>query len=595
MHIVIPHVAHPRALAMARGAVVTAIALGAAFGMDALAQQAPGAAPRAPSGGPSLGAQPSPHPDIPVGKSLTAYVGPRFLTGDALLPEARAVLVDETGRVRALLRNAPAAGLYPVVTLPGALAVPGLHDAHVHLQGIGRAVDDVDLQGVRSAAEARARVAAWAAAHPDAAVIHGRGWDQTLFPNAAWPSWRDLEGADVRGRAIMLRRVDGHAAWVNKALLDRAEITRRTPDPRGGKILRDASGDPTGVLVDNAMDLAARPLPPPSMADEERWLVAGMAAAADAGLTAVHDMGMSARAARLLLRLDGEGKVPLRVFVYLDDTDPEVPALLDEQPRSARVTFMGVKLFADGAMGSRGAALLDDYHDEPGNRGLLLLEPAALRARVAAIHKRGLAAAVHAIGDRGNRVVLDAMAAHPAPPGVRDRVEHAQLLHATDIARFAALGVTASMQPVHATSDMRWAEQRVGPGRIAGAYAWRSLLDAGARVAFGSDAPVEDVRPIYGIYAALTRQDLDGQPSEGFLPAQRLTQHEAVAAFSAGAAAAVGMEQVLGALTPGMFFDVTLLRDDAAARTAAGQPKAWVETVPTATIVAGALRRCAVP
>lgn len=532
-----------------------------------------------------------PHPDVPVGRRLTAYVGPRFLTGDALVPEVRTVIADETGRVRALLRGLPPVGAYPTVTLPGALAVPGLHDAHVHLQGMGRALGDVQLLGAANPAEVKARVLKWAESHPHAAAIRGRGWDQSRFPNGAWPLWRDLDGADPHGRPILLSRVDGHAAWANRALLERAGITRATPDPAGGKILRDAAGDPTGVLVDNAIALVEDKLPPASPRDVERWLEAGLGAAADAGLTAVHDMGMSALATRTLVRMDAEGRVPLRVFVYLDDTDPGAADVLDERPSSARVGLMGVKLFADGAMGSRGAALLEDYHDDPGNRGLLLLEPDALRRRVEAIHRRGLAAAVHAIGDRGNRVVLDAFAAHPAPPGVRDRVEHAQLLSRSDIDRFAALGVTASMQPTHATSDMRWTEARVGPTRVKGAYAWRSLLDAGAALAFGSDAPVEDVRPILGIYAALTRQDDAGLPPEGFLPVERLGQREALGAFTAGAAAAVGMERHLGAITPGMLFDVTLLDTDAAARADAGEPRAWLETRPVATVLAGALRR----
>jgi hypothetical protein len=544
--------------------------------------------------------RPQPHPDIPIGTTLTAYTGPRFLTGETFVPEARTVIADETGRVRALLKGPPPESRYPVVTLPGALAVAGLHDAHIHIQGVGQGRDQVKLLGSKSAAEAKKRVAEWAQKHPDAAAVLGRGWDQSLFPGAAWPTWKDLEGADAKGRPILLERVDGHAAWANKKMLDVAGITKDTRDPPGGKILRDDHGEPTGVLVDNAIDLASKKLPAPSSADLERWLKAGLDACAEAGLVAVHDMGMGVQQAQILMKLDDAGALPVRVFVYLDGTDPASYELLSTRKPSPHLKLMGVKLYADGAMGSRGAALLDDYSDDKGNKGLLLTEPAVLAERIALVHQKGFAAAVHAIGDRGNRVVLDAMKASPAPDGVRDRIEHAQLVStaasgADDFQRFAEQHVVASMQPTHATSDMRWAEQRVGSVRVKGAYAWRTMLEHGVRLAFGSDAPVEDERPQLGIYAAITRQDADGKPPEGFLPEEKLTQTEALKAFAAGAAYAVGMEQHLGALTPGMFFDVTLFVDDAAAQADAGDTKAWLKTRPAGIVVGGVLREAAAP
>lgn len=542
---------------------------------------------------PAVAAEPSsppmPHPDVPVGKNLKAFVGPRFLTGERFVPVARAVLVDDTGRVRALLKDLPPAGAYPTVTLPGALAVAGLHDAHLHVQGVGQAKDRVALLGSKTPAEVKARVASWAAQHKDAAAVRGRGWDQSLFPGAAWPSWRDLEGA--ADKPILLSRVDGHAAWANRAMLTLAGITRDTRDPPGGKIHRDDKGEPTGILIDNAIDLAEGKLPAPTDADLSRWLLGGLNAFADAGLTAVADMGTSKDALRVLARLDDEGKLPVRVFAYLDGAEAGAMDLLGQRPPTARLRVMGVKLYADGAMGSRGAALLADYSDEKGNQGLLLTEPKVLVERVRAVHAKGFAAAIHAIGDRGNRVVLDAFAASPAPAGVRDRVEHAQLVHPKDFARFAKLGAIASMQPTHATSDMRWAEQRVGKDRVKGAYAWRTMLKDGAALAFGSDAPVEDERPQLGIYASLTRQDADGQPPGAFLPGERLGQAETLAAFSAGAAYAVGLERELGALTPGMYFDVSLFSEDAAQATDGGDAKAWLRTQPVGVVIGGALRK----
>lgn len=532
--------------------------------------------------------QPSPHPDIPVGKKLTAYVGPRFLTGEAMVPEARAVLVDETGRVRALLKREPAAGTYQTVKLPGALGVAGLHDAHLHVQGIGQARAQVNLLGSTSPAEVKKRVAAFAAAHKDAAAVRGRGWDQSLFPGAKWPSAPELEGATEK--PVLLSRVDGHAAWANQAMLTLAGITKDTRDPAGGKIHRDDKGEPTGILIDNAIDLAEQKLPAPSDADLTRWLLAGLEACADGGLTAVTDQGMSRAAARALIKLEDEGKLPTRVFVYLDGAEQGALDLLGSRAPTDRLRFLGVKLYADGAMGSRGAALLAPYHDEQTNSGLLLTDPKVLLERVRAVHAKGFAAAIHAIGDRGNRVVLDAFDASPAPVGVRDRVEHAQLVNPSDFARFAKRGVVASMQPTHATSDMRWAEQRVGKERLVGAYAWRTMLKDGIALAFGSDAPVEDERPQLGIYAAVARQDADGRPPGGFMPEQRLTQAETLRAFAAGSAHAVGMEQHLGALTPGMLFDVSLFADDAAAATERGDAAAWLRTKPVGVVIGGQLR-----
>jgi predicted amidohydrolase YtcJ len=530
-------------------------------------------------------------PSIAAGAVLTAYIGPRFLTGDPSIPEARTVIADETGRVRQLLATPPPGGAYRVVELPGALAVPGLHDAHIHLQALGRTREQVNLLGARSPAEAKERIRAWAERHQDARAIAGRGWDQSLFPRGDWPTWRDLEGATGPvDRPILVERVDGHAAWANKRMLEIAGIGRETADPPGGKVLRDEKGDPSGVLIDGAVELAAAKLPPPAPIDVERWLLAGMNACAAAGLVAAHDMGMSVAEAEVLLRLDAGKKLPLRVYVYLDGADPAAYDALRTRRPGDRLRLVGVKLFADGAMGSRGAALLEDYADDPGNRGLLLTQPETLAERIARVHQRGFAAAVHAIGDRANRLVLEALKSSPPPPGVRDRIEHAQLVHGEDFGRFAVQGVVASMQPTHATSDMHWVEARVGPRRVLGAYAWRTVLRAGAHLAFGSDAPVEDERPQLGIHAAITRQDAGGDPPGGFHPEQRLTQSEALAAFAAGAAWAVGLEREQGALTPGMSFDVSLFSEDAAAKTDQGDARAWLETTPVGTVIGGALR-----
>ena len=527
---------------------------------------------------------PEPHPDIPVGTKLTLYTGPRFITGEAFLPEAAGVIADELGRVRALVRTLPEAPTMAIVKLPGALAVAGLHDAHVHTEGVGARIDQVSLLGMKTPAEMKKRVAAFARAHPDAAAVRGRGWDQSRFQNGAWPTAADLDG--VTTKPVFLTRVDGHAGLANKALLKLAGVDKSTSDPAGGRILRDADGAPTRVLIDSAMSLVEPKLPPPSPADRERWLVAGLTAFADAGLVAVHDMGMSVDSARILMKLDDAGKLPVRVFVYLDGTDEASYGLLGTRPPSERLEIVGVKLYADGAMGSRGAALLEDYADEPGQRGLLITEPAVLEARIKQVQQKGFQAAIHAIGDRGNHVVVTALAAAEGNDrSARHRVEHAQLIAPDDFALFARTGVIASMQPTHATSDMRWAEARVGRERLKGAYAWRTMLDKHIPLAFGSDAPIESERPVLGLYAAITRQDDEGNPPGGFLPDQRLTEAEALHAFAAGAAYAVHHERDLGALTPGMFFDVSLFDKDPH-----GAAPKWLQTKPVGTVVGGKLR-----
>jgi len=527
--------------------------------------------------------RPEPHPVIPIGTKLTAYIGPRFLTGEEFVPEARVVVADESGRVRALLRALPNPNPYTTVTLPGALAVAGLHDAHLHIEGIGMARENLDATTSRSAADLKKAVQAFAGAHPALSVIRGRGWDQSRYPKQAFPTWQDLEGATTK--PLLLTRVDGHAVVVNKVLLDAAGITAATPDPAGGRILRDKAGAPTGVLVDNAIDLLTPHLPKATAADHERWLGAGLVACADAGLVAVHDMGMSLDAFRVLQTMAARGPLPVRTFVYLDGSDDAAYDVLGSVTATDTLALMGVKIYADGALGSRGAALLADYSDEPGHKGLLLMEPAQIEKRIVQAHAKGFQVAVHAIGDRANRIVIELLEKHQRQD-IRDRLEHAQVLAVEDMARLYGPRITASMQPTHATSDMRWAEARLGKARLPGAYAWKRLWDSGTAVAFGSDAPVEDVRPAWGIYAAITRQDHDGQPSGGFTPDERLTLDQTLRAFSRHAAWAVNLERHAGALTPGMFFDVSVFDIDAAAQ----PPAAWLKARPVGTVVGGLLR-----
>ncbi len=487
-----------------------------------------------------------------------------------------------------------------ILDLEGGIAVAGLTDAHAHLIGLGRDLEIVDLRGATSEDEVIRRLRARAEETPDAGWILGRGWDQNLWSQGqesargagpAMPTHTALSAA-FPDRPAWLIRVDGHAGWANAAALRSAAITADTPDPEGGEILRGADGAATGVLVDNAM--ALMPTPEVSPADVRRRLLAAQAHALARGLTGVHEMGIDRVTDQVFRGLVRDGELRMRVHGYAD-SDWLAGDLGDRDPdpitAEARYLLAGVKLYVDGALGSRGAALLAPYSDRPGHSGVLIQSPERLRELCDRALARGWQIASHAIGDRANRLILDtyaaALAALPGgPEAARDRrlrVEHAQILDPADIPRFAELGVIASMQPTHATSDMPWAQERLGAARLAGAYAWRRFLDEGVHLALGSDFPVELVEPTHGLYAAITRQDAEGRPAEGWLSDQRLALSEALAGFSREAAYAAHRDEHLGALRRGYQADITCFVQDITELA----PKALREAPIRATIVGG--------
>jgi predicted amidohydrolase YtcJ len=445
-------------------------------------------------------------------------------TMDPAAPQARAVAV-RAGKIAAVGSEADVERwIGPgtrTIRLAGATVTPGLVDAHCHLYGLGLASEGVDASGASEAAIAAA-IGAAAKTRPATEWLVGRGWDQNKWPGQAFPTRASLD-AVIADRPVVLRRVDGHAIWVNSQALAAANITRATPDPAGGKILRDAKGEPTGVLIDNANDLVDRVIPAPSDAVRERRILAGAQRAVAAGLTGVHEMGIEDATAAVYERLARAGRLPLHVYAFLLG-DPAHLERLATPPRPAvgRFEMRAVKFFADGALGSRGARLAAPYDDEPESSGLWVTEPAQLAAGVRAATAGGWQVGVHAIGDAAVGAVLDAFAAAKAE-ALRPRVEHAQIVAPADFARMVAVKAIASMQPTHATSDMPWAEQRIGTQRILGAYAWRTMLEHHIPLAAGSDFPVEDVSPLRGIYAAVTRQDAAGTPAGGWHPEQKLT------------------------------------------------------------------------
>ena len=444
------------------------------------------------------------------------------------------------------------------VDLPGGTLLPGLIEGHAHVGGLGALSRKVDLTGPADLTGTLTRIRDWATAHPQGWVL-GRGWDQNRWPNKAFPKALDLDGF-TGSRPAFLQRVDGHAAWVNSAALALAGIGPKTPDPEGGRILKDATGRPTGILLDTAVQLVEKHIPEPSSAELEARLKAGLIALRADGFTAVADMGVGARELAAYRRMATAGALPIRVFAYLNHDHPLMLREL-KQGRAKNLSFFqvqGVKFYLDGALGSRGARLLAPYADEPTTRGLWVTDPAKVALDASITLRAGFQPAIHAIGDAANRAALDllAQALKKGKGALPPRIEHAQIVTAEDAARFGKLGVVASVQPVHCTSDHSWTPARLGPGRVDEAFPWRSFVNGGALLAFGSDAPVEDANPFIALAAAETRQDPEGNPPGGFLPAQRLTRTEAIRAYTSGNATALGRAKDLGTLQKGAVADL---------------------------------------
>jgi predicted amidohydrolase YtcJ len=479
-----------------------------------------------------------------------------------------------------------------VIDLAGRAVTPGLIDAHAHLAGLGAALAQVDLVATGSYSQVVAKTAAAAAEQPAGTWVRGRGWDQNDWPEKGFPTHGELSAA-VPGHPVWLTRVDGHAALLNAAALAELGIDAATVDPPGGRFLRDEAGAPTGVLIDNAMDVASGRIAAPPAEEQDRRLAAAAAHAVARGLTTVTDMGVDEPAIAAYRRLHAAGRLPLRAALFLTDSAPLLAAWLARGPEidpAGRLTVRGVKLYADGALGSRGAALVEPYADDEGNLGLLTASGDHLREVTARALDAGFQVGIHAIGDRGNLVALDAIEGALAgrrPPGtqaapasaadLRLRIEHFQVARLQDVERLARLGVIASMQPTHATSDMPWAGDRVGERRLAGAYAWRKVLDAGGRLALGSDFPVEQVDPLLGLHAAVTRQDLAGEPAGGWLPEERLDRDEALRGFTLDAAHSLFLDHLVGSLAVGKRADLVVFDRDPMRVPAAEIPAAKVD------------------
>ena len=484
------------------------------------------------------------------------------------------------------------------VDLAGRTVFPGFTDAHAHLMSLGVKLLTVDVLGVLSEAQAASIVAERVKKIESGQWVRGRGWDQNLWTSKRFPTHEVLDRVSP-DNPVYLTRVDGHAAWVNKRAMEIAGISMQTPDTAGGRIVRDASGNPTGVFVDNATSLVSRFLPPPSVKEREEAISLAIQECLKHGLTGMHDMGVDKNEIDVYKGLIDRKEFPFRVYAAIDGAGETWDEFIgrDSSKRAVgpiigygdnRLWVRAVKLYVDGALGSRGAALLEPYSDDPTNRGLTVTDEASLRKTVDEALLNGFQVCTHAIGDRANNIILDvyeaALKAHPSADR-RLRVEHAQVLSLSDIPRFKQLGLIPCMQPTHCTSDMHWAGARLGPTRVRGAYAWRSLLKSGVIIPGGSDFPVELPNPLLGIYAAVTRRDLQGRPrnaqevktffelsadgigdttdfENGWYASQKMTREEAIQSFTSWAAFAGFQEHVLGSLEKGKLADFVVLSRD---------------------------------
>lgn len=503
----------------------------------------------------------------------TLVINARGYTLDFLgrLQKFEALLVGDDGRVVAtgktsVLKKRARGGT--IIDAKGSILLPGLIDAHGHVMGLGQQAITLDLSGTSSLDAALEKIRLYAAANPSAPWIVGRGWNQVIWNLGRFPTAAELDTA-VPDRPAYFERVDGHAGWANSKALALAKISAKTADPKGGRIERLQNGKPGDVFVDAASELITRKIPAATPAQREQALDAALKTLASVGLTSVHDAGISAADWTLYTQFAEQQRLTTRIYAMIGGLGDDFAQLSKDGPIASRyedrLSLQAVKLYMDGALGSRGAALLEPYADAPDQKGLMFANGTKMRNQMSLAMFKGYQVNVHAIGDAANREVLDAFAEvlpYYAKKNLRNRIEHAQVLSLADIPRFRTLGVIASLQPTHATSDKNMAQDRLGADRLAGAYAWRQLLTAGATLAGGSDFPVEPANPFYGWHAAVTRQDRSDEPAGGWRHEEALSRVEAFRLFTLDAAYAAHQENIIGSLEAGKWADFILIDQD---------------------------------
>ena len=495
--------------------------------------------------------------------SVTGYTS--TATGD--IQNFSVLVFDDNGRIVATGDDELAAEHAHATRLDGSgkFILPGLTDSHAHVASQGFLTAQLNLAGTPSVEAAVEEIAIYARTNPGSGWIEGRGWNQVLWPVQEFPTASQIDSV-VSDRPVYLRRIDGHAAWANSKALEIAGIDVDTPDPVGGRIVRDSNGNAAGTLIDNAMALVAGKIPPPSREDYRKAFLAAFEELTALGLTSVHDAGIGIAEAEAYIAMADDNQMSMRIYAMLAGARENLDAIGApiQSYGNDRLAIASVKIVADGAFGSRGAALFEPYDDDAENRGLPYWAQEELDGFVKKANDLGFPVGIHAIGDLGNKQALDAFekAQDGKPDAMRNRIEHAQVVRLEDIPRFAELGVIASMQATHATSDMNMAEDRVGPERIKGAYAWRKMLDAGAIIANGSDFPVELANPMHGLYASVTRKSRAGLPENGWYAGEALTREEALHSFTWAAAYAAHQEDRLGSLEAGKWADFIVVDRD---------------------------------
>lgn len=514
---------------------------------------------------------------------IRVFTGGTIYTGLEDPVTAEAVIVGEAGQI---LGTAPplaqdwGADEVEIIDLAGAVMFPGFTDSHAHLLGIGQREMTLNLDGVRSVAELVDITRAELEGKPPGYVLEGRGWIETGWPEARMPNAADLDAVSPDNPVIYIR-ADGHALVANSAALAAAGITDVTPDTAGGRIERDADGKATGILIDFAMTSMAALMAQPDEFAITQAYETGARVYASRGWTGLHNMSAVPEHAILMQQLSRQGRLPQRVYNAFEASGMEIAE--NRRFQTPLITNRAVKLYMDGALGSRGALLIEPYADRPETSGLALMEPGELEAVMAEAEAANVQLAIHAIGDLANRRILDAYAAEERADDLRWRIEHTQLLHRDDITRVAASGLIPSMQPSHAIGDLHFAPARVGIARLRGAYAWASLIGAGAIIAGGSDAPVEVGSPLIEFYAAVARRDLSGFSGEGWHPEEALTRQQALKLFTLWPAHAAFQEQMLGTIEAGKVADFTVFDRDLMTI-----PEAEIlEARPVMTVIAG--------
>ncbi|HSL21890.1 MAG TPA: amidohydrolase [Vicinamibacterales bacterium] len=513
----------------------------------------------------ALQAQPAPA-DLILVNARVYTVNPKQPTAEAVAVRGdRIARVGSASDVMAL--RGPSSR---VLDLAGATVVPGLQDAHGHFTGLGQSLQRLDFRGTKSYDEIVEMVRKAAASARPGAWILGRAWDQNDWPEKRFPTADRLDTAAPQN-PVYLTRVDGHAGLANRRALALGGVTKETKDPPGGEIIRDTGGNPTGVLIDRAQGLVSSKIPSPS---REQMIDAILLADKECrrlGLTMVHDAGASGEVVEAYKQLVDDGRLQTRLYVMLRGSLAALRPHLARGPvpdyGNHHLAVRAVKISADGALGSYGAALLEPYADRPETRGLMTTPPEEVYQQTLEASKAGFQTCIHAIGDAANREAMNiferVQKEVPGARALRMRNEHAQILDAREIPRFAALNVIPSMQATHATSDMPWVPTRIGAERAAeGAYVWRKIMRTGATIANGSDFPVEEPNPMLGFYAAITRQDPQGQPPGGWMPEERMTREEALASFTLNAAYAAHMERDLGSIEEGKLADLVVVSRD---------------------------------